>query len=265
MPKDETFPGVVLRLSEHLAMNQVVEGGHLPLEEWFWEMPVCTRWWTAATVLTSALVQCHIVTPFQLFYSFRAVFIKSQYWRLLTTFFYFGPFSLDLLFHIYFLQRYSRLLEESSGRSPAQFSWLLFYAMASLIILSPLVSMPFLGQPLSSTLVYIWSRRNPDTRLSFLGLLVFTAPYLPWVLMTFSLFMHGSVPRDEIMGVVIGHVWYFFNDVYPPLYNGSRPLDAPSWWRRLFNGQVSEESRDGFNNDLIPAGGGRDRGAPHVL
>jgi len=55
-----------------------MDGGRLPLEAWFWEMPMCTRWWTAATVLTSALVQCHMVTPFQLFYSFRAVFVKSQ-------------------------------------------------------------------------------------------------------------------------------------------------------------------------------------------
>lgn len=55
-----------------------MDGGRLPLEAWFWEMPMCTRWWTAATVLTSALVQCRIVTPFQLFYSFRAVFVKSQ-------------------------------------------------------------------------------------------------------------------------------------------------------------------------------------------
>ena len=59
-------------------MDQVIAGGRLPLESWFWEMPMCTRWWTAATVLTSALVQCHMITPFQLFYSFRAVFVKSQ-------------------------------------------------------------------------------------------------------------------------------------------------------------------------------------------
>lgn len=55
-----------------------MDGGRLPLETWFWEMPICTRWWTVATILTSALVQCHMVTPFQLFYSFRAVFVKSQ-------------------------------------------------------------------------------------------------------------------------------------------------------------------------------------------
>jgi len=49
-----------------------------PLEAWFWEMPVCTRLWTSATVLTSVLVQCDIVNPLKLFYSFRAVFLKHQ-------------------------------------------------------------------------------------------------------------------------------------------------------------------------------------------
>ena len=52
--------------------------GQFPLEQWFYEMPVCTRWWTTATIATSVLVQCHVITPFQLFYSFRAVFVKNQ-------------------------------------------------------------------------------------------------------------------------------------------------------------------------------------------
>jgi Derlin-2/3 len=176
-----------------------------------------------------------------------------QYWRLITTFLFFGTPSLDLVFHVFFLQRYSRLLEESSGRSPAHFSWLLLYATVCLICLSPLVWMPFLGHPLSSTLVYIWSRRNPDTRLSFLGLLVFTAPYLPWVLMGFSLILHGTVPKYEIMGVVIGHVWYFFCDVYPPLHNGSKPFDPPAWWRRIFEGRPRDETADAINNEIAVA------------
>ncbi|CAG7939380.1 unnamed protein product [Penicillium salamii] len=208
--------------------------GQFPLEQWFYEMPPVTRWWTTATVATSVLIQCNIVTPFQLFYSFRSVYTKSQYWRLITTFLYLGPLNLDLVFHVFFLQRYSRLLEESSGRSPAHFAWLIFYATTSLLIISPFLSIPFLGSALSSSLVYIWARRNPDTRLSFLGLLVFTAPYLPWVLMAFSVVVHQTVPKDEILGVVVGHIWYFFNDVYPPLHNGHRPLDPPGWWRRLF-------------------------------
>lgn len=114
--------------------------------------------------------------------------------------------------------------------------------------------MPFLGHPLSSTLVYIWSRRNPDTRLSFLGLLVFTAPYLPWVLMAFSLFLHGTIPKDEIMGTVVGHVWYFFTDVYPPLHGGSKPLDPPGWWRRIFEGRPQvRATADEVRNEIAAA------------
>jgi hypothetical protein len=52
--------------------------GLVPLETWFWEMPICTRWWTTATVLMSGLVQCQVLTPFQLFYSYRTVFMKSE-------------------------------------------------------------------------------------------------------------------------------------------------------------------------------------------
>lgn len=170
---------------------------------------------------------------------------KCQYWRLLTTFIYFGPPSLDLIFHVFFLQRYSRLLEQGSGPSPATFSWLLLYATTSLLALSSLTtSIPFLGSSLSSTLVYIWSRRNPDTRLSFLGLLVFTAPYLPWVLMGFSLCMHGTIPKDEILGVVVGHVYYFFADVWPGLHDGQRPMDPPEWWIRLWEGRRPQTGRN---------------------
>lgn len=62
------------------------------------------------------------------------------------------------------------------------------------------------------------------------------------------------------MGVVIGHVWYFFTDVYPPLHNGSRPLDPPTWWRRLFEARNQNESDNGINNDIMVAGA-RDLGA----
>ncbi|PGH04711.1 derlin-2/3 [Blastomyces parvus] len=212
-------------------------GAQFPLEQWFFEMPVCTRWWTAATLATSVLVQCGVVTPFQLFYSFRSVYAKSQYWRLITTFIYFGPLNLDLLFRVFFLQRYSRLIEEAAGHTSADFAWLLLYATSFLLLLSPLLSLPFLGSALSSSLVYIWSRRNPQTRLHLLGLLAISAPYLPWVLIAFSLVVHGVIPKDEICGVVVGHIWYFFSDVYPSLHGGHRPLDPPAWWRRMFEGR----------------------------
>lgn len=64
-------------------------GGQFPLEQWFYEMPPVTRWWTAATVVISLLVQCGVLSPLQLFYSFRAVYFKSQVCNL----FFFFPFK----------------------------------------------------------------------------------------------------------------------------------------------------------------------------
>ena len=63
-------------------MADVIGGGGMvgqfPLEQWFYEMPVCTRCWMTAALSVSVLVQCHILNPFQLFYSVRTVFYRSQ-------------------------------------------------------------------------------------------------------------------------------------------------------------------------------------------
>ncbi|KAJ4302637.1 hypothetical protein N0V90_001526 [Kalmusia sp. IMI 367209] len=188
--------------------------GQFPLEQWFYEMPVCTRWWMTAALSASVLVQCHILSPFQLFYSFRTVFVRSQYWRLITTFFYFGPFSLDLLYHIFFLQRYSRLLEESSR------------TVASPLFVAPHIR--FNAAPMHGS----------DAVYGVLGLGFVKYP---------SLHLESQEPRyhAELLGGVclqgtvpslVGHIWYFFNDVYPPLHHGHSPLDPPTWWVRLFEG-----------------------------
>jgi Der1-like family len=73
---DRSFPSATKM--DNLAANANAQIGQFPLEQWFYEMPVCTRWWTAATVATSLAVQTQVITPFQLFYSFRAVFVKNQ-------------------------------------------------------------------------------------------------------------------------------------------------------------------------------------------
>jgi Derlin-2/3 len=76
--------------------------------------------------------------------------------------------------------------------------------------------------------------------------------------MAFSLVVHGIVPKDEICGIVVGHIWYFFNDVYPSLHGGHRPLDPPRWWRRIFDprasaGEAQRTDADNVNRDFAAA------------
>lgn len=96
------------------------------------------------------------------------------------------------------------MLEEAAA-SLAHFSWLLAFISITLLSIAPIFSQAFLGTTLSSTLVYIWSRRNPDTRLSFMGLVAFKAPWLPWVLVAFNVVLNGHWPKDELCGIAVGH------------------------------------------------------------
>lgn len=69
------------------------------------------------------------------------------------------------------------------------------------------VNLLFLGQAFTIMLVYVWSRRNPYVRMNFFGLLNFHAPYLPWVLLAFSLLLGNSVIVD-----LMGKYYYLRNN-----------------------------------------------------
>ena len=75
-------------------------------------------------------------------------------------------------------------------------------------------------------LVYVWARRNPMVRMNFFGLLTFQAPYLPWVLLGFSLLLGNSVSVD-LLGMAVGHIYYFLEDVFPNQPGGKRLLQTP--------------------------------------
>ncbi len=130
-----------------------------------------------------------------------------------------------------------------------------------------LVRMLFMGEALTTMLVYVWCRRNPFVRYSFFGLFTFQAPYLPWLLILLSVLFGGSVLADlvgtcltlpththfphthththdlvgtclpphththfthtHITGIAVGHVYYFLEDVFPLKPGGFKILKTP--------------------------------------
>ena len=44
----------------------------------------------------------------------------------------------------------------------------------------------------------------------------FSAPYLPWVLLAFSLLLGHDIHSDAL-GIAVGHLYFFFEDVWPAL------------------------------------------------
>jgi Derlin-2/3 len=78
--------------------------------------------------------------------------------------------------------------------------------------------------------VYVWSKRNPHQALNILGIFTFTAPFLPWVLLGLGVLLGGgSSVYDDILGIAVGHVYYFWEDVYPTYRPGRRLLKTPNF------------------------------------
>ncbi|KXS21877.1 Der1-like protein [Gonapodya prolifera JEL478] len=194
-----------------------MDANTFPLEQWFFDIPPLTRTYVTAVVAATLACQVDLISPFHLYFNPDLIWKAGQYWRIVTSFLYFGSLSVDFIFHIFFLLRYSRALEEESFRGrTADFIWMLLLAIVSIVGISHALpsSLPFLSQPLTFFLVYLWSRRNPFVRMNFLGLFTFTAPYLPFVLAGFSLLINNHWPVGDMVGMVVAHVYYWGADVW---------------------------------------------------
>jgi len=221
----------------------------------YMQMPVITRAYTTACVLTTVAVQLGSVSPFQLYFNPHLIFHNFQIWRLVTTFLFFGTLGFNFLFNMIFTYRYSRMLEEGAFRGrTADFFYMFLFGGVLMIIIALFVNLPFLSQAFTIMLVYVWSRRNPFVRMNFFGLLNFQAPYLPWVLLGFSLLLGNSIVVDFI-GIVVGHIYYFLEDVFPNQNGGFRILKTPRIIKALFDAPpddpnynpLPEDRPGGFN------------------
>jgi Derlin-2/3 len=59
--------------------------------------------------------------------------------------------------------------------------------------------------------------------MNFLGVLNFSATYLPFVLTIFSYAISGTIPYSDVLGITFGHLIWFMEDV-APVYLGSSSI-----------------------------------------
>ncbi|XP_051490247.1 derlin-2-like isoform X4 [Apus apus] len=131
--------------------------------------------------------------------------------------------------------RYCRMLEEGSFRGrTADFVFMFLFGGFLMTLFGLFASLFFLGQAFTIMLVYVWSRRNPYIRMNFFGLLNFQAPFLPWVLMGFSLLLGNSIIID-LLGIAVGHIYYFLEDVFPNQPGGKKLLLTPGFLKMVFD------------------------------
>ena len=103
------------------------------VEEWYKQMPIITRSYLTAAVITTVGCSLDIISPYNLYLNPTLVVKQYQYWRLVTNFLYFRKMDLDFMFHMFFLARYCKLLEENSFRGKtADFLYMLLFGASVL-------------------------------------------------------------------------------------------------------------------------------------
>ena len=206
--------------------------------EWLESLPPVTRAWFVASMTATTLCSFGLMSPSRLLWSWPMVYHKFEIWRVATPFIFFGGFSFPFLINMYLLVQYSKNYEVSpyntgGGGSTADYVWML--ALAATVMCGACtwmgVAMP--AQGLTYTVLYAWSRRNPTTQVSLYGFPV-QAVYLPWALCGFNMLIGNSLTMP-LMGIAVGHLYYFAIDVVPATY-GADVVTTPAFLINMCGG-----------------------------
>lgn len=85
--------------------------------------------------------------------------------------------------------------------------------------------------PLIMSVLYVWAQLNRDMIVSFWFGTRFKACYLPWVILGFNYIIGGSV-INELIGNLVGHLYFFLMFKYPMDLGGRNFLSTPQFLYR---------------------------------
>ncbi|KAL1115521.1 hypothetical protein AAG570_007550 [Ranatra chinensis] len=201
------------------------------LTSWFKSLPIFTRHWLGLTIFFSLLGRFAFLSFKQLALMYEPVVHGFQIWRPFTSVFYY-PLTPSTGFHFlincYFLYSYSLRLETGQfGNYPADYFFLLVFNWMCCVIIGLIAELPLLMDPMVMSVLYIWCQFNKDVIVSFWFGSRFKAMYLPWVLLAFNMIILGGGVM-ELIGILVGHLYFFLMHTYPQEMGGPRLLSTPS-------------------------------------
>merc|ERR1719211_298919 len=213
------------------------------IQDWFKSLPIFTRYWFGLTIAFTLLGRFGLLSAHWLVLFWEPLIHRFQIWRPITALFYY-PLSPQTGFHflinLYFLYNYSLRLETGifDGR-PADYLFMLVFAWISSVIVALGTGIPFLMDPMVLSILYVWCQLNKDTIVNFWFGTQFKAMYLPWVLFGFNMIIAGG-GFMELIGILIGHLYFFLMFKYPQDFGGPSLLSTPqlfySWFPNTSGG-----------------------------
>ncbi|CAM8892618.1 unnamed protein product [Rhodiola kirilowii] len=202
--------------------------------EFYNSLPPISKGFATMCVVTTTAARLGLLAPERVAILYNEVFSHFQVWRLVTSFFFLGNFSINFGIRLLMILRYGVQLEKGPfERRTADFLWMMIFGGLTLLVLAaiPFLWTPFLGTSLVFMLVYVWSREFPNAQINLYGLVALKAFYLPWALLAIDVIFGANILPD-LLGIVAGHLYYFLTVLYP-LAGGKNILKTPLWVHRI--------------------------------
>lgn len=187
--------------------------------------------------MTAAAYYLKLYDPDILSLQYGLVLKRFQIWRLVSNFFYLGPFSVGFAVRLIMLARYGVLLEKGLfDKRTADFLWMMIFGAFSLLTVAPVLMLlppykTFMSISLVFMLLYVWSRESPNAQINIYGVVRLKGFYLPWAMLALDL-IFGAPLIPDILGIIAGHLYYFLTVLYP-LSTVRNILKTPLWVHKL--------------------------------
>ncbi|KAL5261535.1 hypothetical protein ACHWQZ_G007295 [Mnemiopsis leidyi] len=202
--------------------------------QWYSNIPFFTKWWFTLTLICTLGANFGVLPVMHMLLDWNFVVYKFQFWRMLGCVFFMGKLGFPFLINVYFLYSYSIRLETGvyDGK-PADYFFLLIFNWLVLIILGFIIPLKIIGMPLVISVLYVWCQINRETVVQFWFGTQFKAMYLPWALAAFNVLLGGN-GITELIGIFVGHMFFFLKYKYPIDYGGASFVNTPQIMYKYF-------------------------------
>ena len=203
--------------------------------EFYTSIPLFTR--VYLTAVTVAAVSATYNSGMELMFSKRLV-MAGEWWRVFTTFVFFGNFSAHIFFQLRFIYEFFPKLETHFYfNRPGEFVWLCIKiaALLLLVVCCGWIQAPFLSFSFIKAILYIYSRRYPHEQLAIFGVIPMAAPFMPLFFIGFGWVLDGlEAVQLDLLGFGVGHIVWYLSDVVPEIVGFDPTLPPKSVRRALF-------------------------------
>ncbi|EFA76697.1 derlin-1 [Heterostelium album PN500] len=225
--KKNTIHYCSIKDSKTMSVFEAIKG-------WWSTVPPITRFMFANCLVLTILPNTGAISFFSLTMDFAQIFKGFEIWRFYTASFCMGKFGIHFVSQLAVLYNYSSSLENGTfGGRPADYIWmLLFCDVLALIVAGFAGFFYFVSHAMVMTIIYVWSRYNSEGEVSLFFGIRCKAIYVPWAIMAINFLIGFSIWYD-LLGIAVGHAYYFICNVYPVTYRKPNYLETPQWFINL--------------------------------